>query len=163
MSVASDPTADLQDFPGREELEQLLVSLLPQGWIEGVRSADDAAIQRLKSEVHNPSIVAVLGAAGWVAPHYDIDHGGRGRAPTRRAMRSRFCRCGRCRTCLEGRGFRSLHQRFSSGRQMRQNAGCSHHCCLASNAGASCFQSQGRAQIWHHLQPPQFATVMNGW
>lgn len=81
MSVASDPTADLQDFPGREELEQLLVSLLPQGWIEGVRSADEAAIQRLKSEVHNPSIVAVLGAAGWVAPHYDIDHGGRGLSP----------------------------------------------------------------------------------
>jgi len=81
MSVASDPTADLQDFPGREELEQLLVSLLPKGWIEGVRSADDAAIQRLKSEVHNPSIVAELGAAGWVAPHYDIDHGGRGLSP----------------------------------------------------------------------------------
>ena len=81
MSVEIDPTADLHDFPGRDELEQLLLSLLPHGWIEAVRSADDSAIQGLKRELHNPTIVAELGAAGWVAPHYDIDHGGRGLTP----------------------------------------------------------------------------------
>ncbi len=78
MSTGVDPTAALADFPGRGELEELLLSLLPAGWIEAVRSSDDDAVQQLKRDLNNPSVVAQLGEAGWIAPHYDVSHGGRG-------------------------------------------------------------------------------------
>lgn len=78
----SDPTADLADFPGRDDLEQLLRSLLPDGWEAAVRAGDDQAVQRLKAGVTNPEVVAALGIAGWVAPHYAPEHGGRGLSVT---------------------------------------------------------------------------------
>ncbi len=74
----SDPTDAVAPFPGRGELEALLHSLLPAGWEDAVRAGDDAAVQELKSSVDNPSVVAALGRAGWVAPHYAPEHGGRG-------------------------------------------------------------------------------------
>ena len=43
-----------------------------------VQSSDEATLKQLKSGLHNPDIVAQLGSAGWVAPHYDVEHGGRG-------------------------------------------------------------------------------------
>ncbi len=55
----ADECAGTGDFPGRDELETLLDEL---------RSAD----------LDRPAIVRVLGAAGWVAPHYDREFGGRG-------------------------------------------------------------------------------------
>ncbi|MGB1503343.1 MAG: acyl-CoA dehydrogenase family protein, partial [Ilumatobacteraceae bacterium] len=78
MSVAADPTAEVQNFPGRDDLEKLLFSMLPSGWWEAVQSSDEVTLQQLKSGLHNPDIVAQLGSAGWVAPHYDVEHGGRG-------------------------------------------------------------------------------------
>ena len=78
MTSIGDPTTVLVDFPGRVELEELLLSLLPAGWADAVRSSDDDTIQELKREIDNPSVVATLGDAGWIAPHYDVEHGGRG-------------------------------------------------------------------------------------
>jgi alkylation response protein AidB-like acyl-CoA dehydrogenase len=78
MSAVVDPTEVLNGFPGRDDLEALLQTLLPSGWLEAVRSSDDDALQQLKTEIHNPTVVAQLGVAGWVAPHFDIEHGGRG-------------------------------------------------------------------------------------
>ena len=34
MSVAADPTAEVKNFPGRDDLEKLLFSMLPSGWWE---------------------------------------------------------------------------------------------------------------------------------
>lgn len=78
MSAVVDPTEALDDFPGRDDLEALLQTLLPPGWLEAVRSSDDDALQQLKTEIHNPTVVAQLGNEGWIAPHFDIEHGGRG-------------------------------------------------------------------------------------
>ncbi len=78
MSAVVDPTEALNGFPGRDDLEALLQILLPSGWLEAVRSSDDDALHQLKTEIHNPTVVAQLGVAGWVAPHFDIEHGGRG-------------------------------------------------------------------------------------
>jgi len=78
MSAVVDPTEALDDFPGRDDLEALLQTLLPPGWLEAVRSSDDDALQQLKTEIHNPTVVAQLGDEGWIAPHFDIEHGGRG-------------------------------------------------------------------------------------
>lgn len=78
MSAVVDPTEVLDDFPGRDDLESLLQTLLPSGWLEAVRSSDDDALQQLKTEIHNPTVVARLGDEGWIAPHFDIEHGGRG-------------------------------------------------------------------------------------
>ncbi|MEC8502108.1 MAG: hypothetical protein VXY70_00870, partial [Actinomycetota bacterium] len=69
MSVAAGPTIEVQNFPGRDDLEELLFSMLPSGWWEAVQSSDEATLQQLKSGLHNPDIVAQLGSAGWVAPH----------------------------------------------------------------------------------------------
>ena len=71
---------DISTFDGRDELERLLRSLLPEGWEEAVRSGDEDDLEALKSGLDNPSIVAALGAAGWVAPHFAPEHGGRGLA-----------------------------------------------------------------------------------
>ncbi len=78
MSPVVDPTEAVAEFPGRGDLEDLLRAILPAGWEEAVRSSDDDAVQRLKADIHNPSVVASLGGAGWVAPHYGVEHGGRG-------------------------------------------------------------------------------------
>ena len=66
------------DFPGRDDLEQLLRSLLPTGWIDAAVSGDESQLAALKAKVDNPSIVRTLGEAGWVAPHFAPGHGGRG-------------------------------------------------------------------------------------
>jgi alkylation response protein AidB-like acyl-CoA dehydrogenase len=73
----SDPTEAVPPFPGRSELEDLLRSLLPSGWEDAVRAGNDAAVQALKPSIDNPTVVAALGRAGWVAPHYAVEHGGR--------------------------------------------------------------------------------------
>ncbi len=72
MSAASPVSTDR--FPGEAELVALLTDLLPDGWAD---AADDER-QALKAGLDNPSIVRTLGEAGWVAPHFDVAHGGRG-------------------------------------------------------------------------------------
>lgn len=66
------------DFPDRSELEALLESLLPAGWIEAATNGDEEALAACKAQVDNPTIVKALGAAGWVAPHFGPGQGGRG-------------------------------------------------------------------------------------
>lgn len=73
-----DPTLLLVDFPGRAELEELLRSILPEGWESALRSGDDHGVQQLRACLHRRTVVAEIGRAGWVAPHYDPEHGGRG-------------------------------------------------------------------------------------
>ena len=74
----SDTTARLADFPGRDELEAQLRLLLPSGWEEAIREASADELTRLKGLIDNPTVVAALGRAGWVAPHFAPEHGGRG-------------------------------------------------------------------------------------
>ncbi len=76
------------DFPGRDELLRLLGEILPDGWAEAVATSDEATVLRLRDTLDNPSVVQALGEAGWVAPHFAVDHGGRGldRADARRAL-----------------------------------------------------------------------------
>ena len=81
-SGSIDPTSVINPFPGRGELEELLRRLLPTGWEGSVRAGRDDEVQRLKETVDNRSIVAELGRAGWVAPHYAREHGGRGLSRT---------------------------------------------------------------------------------
>jgi alkylation response protein AidB-like acyl-CoA dehydrogenase len=76
----TDPTAAVALFPGREELESLLREILPRGWDDAVDLGDDDALAALRSSIDNPAIVARIGAAGWVAPHFAVEHGGRGLA-----------------------------------------------------------------------------------
>ncbi len=84
----TDPTAELPDFPGRDELTALLVEVLPDGWRQAVEQGDEASVLELRATIDNPAIVRTLGEAGWVAPHYAPAHGGRGlsRAEARNAL-----------------------------------------------------------------------------
>ncbi len=59
-------------------LEDFLAAELPAGWIEAARIGDEATVLALKEQLDNPAFVRRLGAAGWVAPHWAIEHGGRG-------------------------------------------------------------------------------------
>jgi hypothetical protein len=59
-------------------LEEFLSDELPAGWIEAARSGDDQRLAVLKDAMDNPAFVRTLGAAGWVAPHWATEHGGRG-------------------------------------------------------------------------------------
>ena len=70
-------TGDLS-FPGSDELLALLHETLPAGWVTAVERGDEEAIEASKASSDRREIVRVLGAAGWVAPHYAPDYGGRG-------------------------------------------------------------------------------------
>jgi alkylation response protein AidB-like acyl-CoA dehydrogenase len=73
-----DPTAAVDPFPGRAELEALLDELLPAGWGDAVRVGDEDAVHARRDGLDSRAVVRRLGQAGWVAPHYAPDHGGRG-------------------------------------------------------------------------------------
>ena len=73
-----DPTLDVAAFPGRDDLEAFLVDHTPPGWGDAVRAGDDAAVQRLKEVLDRRAFVRALAEAGWVAPHFAPEHGGRG-------------------------------------------------------------------------------------
>ncbi len=60
--AVGDPTASLVDFPGRAELEELLRSILPEGWESALRSGDDDGVQLLRSGLHRRTVVAEIGA-----------------------------------------------------------------------------------------------------
>jgi len=70
--------APVADFPGRSELESLLRSLVPAGWEAAVAVGDETGLAHLRRTIDNPTMVAALGGDGWVAPHFAIEHGGRG-------------------------------------------------------------------------------------
>ena len=78
MTGQPDPTSVVGEFPGRGELEELLRELTSAEWEVAVRSGDEARLSDLRRAIDNPQVVATLGAAGWVAPHFAVDHGGRG-------------------------------------------------------------------------------------
>ena len=78
MTGPPDPTAAIGEFPGRTELEALLRRLTSAEWETSVRCGDDARLSDLRTALDNPRVVAALGAAGWVAPHFAVEHGGRG-------------------------------------------------------------------------------------
>ena len=83
-----DPTLEVAGFPGRDELEAFLADHTPAGWGDAVRVGDDATVQRLKEGLDRRAFVRALGEAGWVAPHYAPEHGGRGldRADAQQAL-----------------------------------------------------------------------------
>jgi alkylation response protein AidB-like acyl-CoA dehydrogenase len=66
------------DFPGRAELEEVLAHELSAEWIAAAEAGDIDAVFELRSQVDSPAIVRLLGEAGWVAPHFALEHGGRG-------------------------------------------------------------------------------------
>ena len=73
-----DLTAGVADFPGRAELVALLESLVPPAWVESVRSGDMAAVEALRDAIDRGLVIRTLGEAGWIAPHYAVEYGGRG-------------------------------------------------------------------------------------
>ena len=64
--------------PDPRSLDDFLRDELPGGWIEAAANADEERLLALKAELDNPAFVRRLGAAGWVAPHWDPAYGGRG-------------------------------------------------------------------------------------
>jgi alkylation response protein AidB-like acyl-CoA dehydrogenase len=60
------------------DLVALLEEHLPAGWGDAVRRGDEATVLELKRGVDNPAMVRVLGRAGWIAPHWAPEYGGRG-------------------------------------------------------------------------------------
>ena len=59
-------------------LEQFLRDELPEGWIDAAEAGNEDRLAALKDAMDNPAFVRRLGAAGWVAPHWAPEHGGRG-------------------------------------------------------------------------------------
>lgn len=60
------------------ELELLLCSILPAGWLEAAAEGNEAAVLGLRDGLDKPGTVRRLGAEGWVAPHWPVPCGGRG-------------------------------------------------------------------------------------
>jgi alkylation response protein AidB-like acyl-CoA dehydrogenase len=52
--------------------------LLPNDWFETVRTGSEDLLDRIKATIENGDVVRALGRAGWVAPHFAPEHGGRG-------------------------------------------------------------------------------------
>lgn len=62
----------------REELESFLEENLPDGWASAVRAGDLKTVLALKEDLDNRAFVRTLGGAGWVAPNWAVEYGGRG-------------------------------------------------------------------------------------
>lgn len=75
-----NPLEDVPDFPQRAELESLLRSLVPESWERAVMAGDEEHVLALREDMDNRAVTTALGEAGWVAPHYELAHGGRGLA-----------------------------------------------------------------------------------
>ncbi len=69
---------NVENFPGRSELIELVESLVPSAWLVAADSDAEDELLAHKSAADNPAIVSALGRAGWVAPHFPADAGGRG-------------------------------------------------------------------------------------
>ena len=68
----------VDEFPGRSELVTLVESLVPADWLDAARHGDEERLVSAKAGTDNPAIVRALGEAGWTAPHFPDDAGGRG-------------------------------------------------------------------------------------
>ena len=135
----------------------------PRVGTRGRRSATRPSWRDLRSELDNPTVVAALGAAGWVAPHFAVEHGGRGLERRRRPRRAERCwRRGRCRTCLAGRGSRWRRRRSGSGRPTTPSAGSSRRSSPARSGGASCSPNPAPGPTWPRSRPPRCATATSG-
>ncbi len=66
------------EFAGRAELVALVESLVSSEWLEAAREGDEDGLVAAKAGADNPAIVRALGDAGWTAPHFPADAGGRG-------------------------------------------------------------------------------------
>lgn len=66
------------DFQDRTQLVALIESLTSKAWLEAARRGDDEGVRAAKASVDGGSIVRRLGEAGWTAPHFPADAGGRG-------------------------------------------------------------------------------------
>ena len=66
------------NFPGRDELLELLAAILPVGWLEAAGADDIDAVLAYRDAADRPAIVRALGQDGWVAPHWAPEYGGRG-------------------------------------------------------------------------------------
>ncbi|MGH9184797.1 MAG: acyl-CoA dehydrogenase family protein [Acidimicrobiales bacterium] len=60
------------------ELRSFLGANLPDGWADAVEAGDEERLRRLRDGLDNRAFVQRLGAAGWVAPHWAVPHGGLG-------------------------------------------------------------------------------------
>jgi alkylation response protein AidB-like acyl-CoA dehydrogenase len=61
-----------------EALRVFLVQTLPDGWVDAAEAGDDAAMRSMRRALDVRSFISLLGAEGWVAPHWPVEHGGRG-------------------------------------------------------------------------------------
>ena len=61
-----------------DELLRFLEATLPGEWVEAAEAGDEAALRSLRRGLDVRAVIARLGAAGWVAPHWPEEHGGRG-------------------------------------------------------------------------------------
>ncbi len=61
-----------------DELHRLLDETLPEGWADAAEADDVGALRSLRRGLDVRAVIARLGAAGWVAPHWPVEHGGRG-------------------------------------------------------------------------------------
>jgi alkylation response protein AidB-like acyl-CoA dehydrogenase len=57
------------------ELETLLAQTLPEGWTDAATRGDDDAMRAMPLD--GRAVIAALGRAGWTAPHWPVEHGGR--------------------------------------------------------------------------------------
>ncbi len=92
-------------------------------WVAAARAGDEAGMLAAKVGFDNPALVRKLGAAGWVAPHWDPAHGGRGLAGSRcPGSADAARRMGSRPTCPRGSGLCLPRQRFCSGRRRTPDA-----------------------------------------
>ena len=50
---------------------------MPDGWIDAAEADDIGTVRRLRHDLDIRAFVAMLGRAGWVTPHWPVEHGGR--------------------------------------------------------------------------------------
>ena len=61
-----------------DELEADLRAILPAGWFGVVERREWESLRALQTGVGSQKIVRELGGRGWIAPHWPVEHGGRG-------------------------------------------------------------------------------------
>lgn len=61
-----------------DELEADLRAILPAGWFGVVERREWESLRALQTGVGSQKIVRELGRRGWIAPHWPVEHGGRG-------------------------------------------------------------------------------------
>jgi len=65
-------------FAQHDALVEFLEGELPAEWTAAAHTRDEATLLALREHLDSPAFVRRLGDAGWVAPHWAPEHGGRG-------------------------------------------------------------------------------------